>query len=281
MDAHLDLKISENPCTSDTICSSDKSNVFELILEAIAEIRKDHKRPDTESITRYVVRRSGLDKGVIEGAIHSLQISGEIYIKSIRNKESYFINKDHSINPSSNDYRDQTLTAFSHNDSFIGFLDQIATPPKATSFLSHTLDPSAHGSGNNTTSTFLNIINKLVETNADISRQLSLERMNNLTLMEEISRLRAKDSEESNYKHSQVSINAKTVENDTSNTKKDNNQNVIKIVKQQAKDSGIAMIDKSIQVNISSNTVENDAFYTKTENPMPLDNENSMQLESQ
>ena len=102
MDAHLDLKISENPCTSDTICSSDKSNVFELILEATAEIRKDHKRPDTESITKYVVRRSGLDKDVIEDAIHSLEISGEIYIKSIQNKESYFINKDHSLNPSSN-----------------------------------------------------------------------------------------------------------------------------------------------------------------------------------
>ena len=60
MDAHLDLEISENPCTSETVCSSDKSKASDLLLEAITEIREDHNRPDTESITRYVVRRSGL-----------------------------------------------------------------------------------------------------------------------------------------------------------------------------------------------------------------------------
>ena len=134
--------------------------------------------------------------------------SCEIYIKSTRNKESYFGNKEHPKNPSRNDVRDQTFTASSHNASSIGFLDQIATPPKGTSLLSHTLDPNALSSCNDTTCAFFNIINKLVDINADINRQLSLERMNNQTLLEEITRLRAKDPGETIMdKHTRVNIN--------------------------------------------------------------------------
>ena len=44
----------------------------------------------------------------IEAAIHALKESNEIYVKSIRKKESYFINKEYSKNPSVNDVRDDT-----------------------------------------------------------------------------------------------------------------------------------------------------------------------------
>lgn len=72
MDAHSDVNTSENPGTS----LESPSKLNELILDAIAELRKDHRRPGTESSTKHVVRRSGLDKDVIEDAIHSLEISG-------------------------------------------------------------------------------------------------------------------------------------------------------------------------------------------------------------
>ena len=158
-------------------------------------------------------KRSGLDKDAIEAAIHYLEKSNEIYVKLIRKRDSYFINKEHSKDPSVTDVCTDIYRGFSHNQSSIEFLDQIATPSKDTPFSSPTLEPNKFSSGNSTTLAFINIRNKLVETNADIIRQLSLERIINQNLMKEIASHKAKVSGSMIDRRVQVSITSKDVEN--------------------------------------------------------------------
>ena len=121
-----------------------------------------------------------------------------------------------------------------------------------------------------------------MEIYADINRQLSLERMNNHTLLEEITRLRAKDPGETIMdKHTRININSKKVENKALSKEESNHNIMEEIASYRAKDSGKTMIDKDIQVNITTKNMEYDAFKTKKDNSLPLDNENSKQLENQ
>ena len=209
MDATSNPSVDKNA----NICTPNKLDVSETILEAITELREDQRRPDKDSITRYVIKMSGLDKDAIEAAINSLEKSNGIYVKLIRKRESYFINKEHSKNPSVTDVCNDIYTGFSHNQSSIEYLDQIATPSKDTPFSSPTLEPNKFSSRNSTTLALLNIRNKLVERNADINRQLSLERIINQNLMEEIASHKAKVSGSMIDRRVQVSITSKDVEN--------------------------------------------------------------------
>ena len=130
MDASSNPSVDKNT----NICTPNKLDISKIILEAITELREDHRRPDKDSITRYVIKRSGLEKDAIEAAINSLEKSNEIYVKLIRKRESYFINKEHSKNPSVTDACNDIYTGFSHNQSSIEFVDQIATPQKTHHF---------------------------------------------------------------------------------------------------------------------------------------------------
>ena len=82
--------------------AKESLNAFKLtklILEAIEIIRERRKRPDKDSVTDFICSKHGLDqpgldKGEVIDTIDGLLLSGMIFARTTKGKESYFISEE-------------------------------------------------------------------------------------------------------------------------------------------------------------------------------------------
>ena len=69
----------------------DALRIIESVFEAIDAIRDRRKRPDRDSVSEYICTRNGLDKERADDVLYEMLLSGAIYTKTVKGKDSFFI----------------------------------------------------------------------------------------------------------------------------------------------------------------------------------------------
>ena len=73
---------------------ADALRLLDGVFDAIDGIRDRKKRPDRDSVSEYICSRYGLDKSRADHVLDEMLLSGAIYIKKFKGKDSFFIRNE-------------------------------------------------------------------------------------------------------------------------------------------------------------------------------------------
>ena len=68
---------------------ADNLRLLESVFDAIDAIRDRRNRPDRDSVSEYICARHGLDKERADDVLDEMLISGAIYTKMVKDKDSF------------------------------------------------------------------------------------------------------------------------------------------------------------------------------------------------
>ena len=87
------VRIKYTKCREITTVDNDADalRVLESVFDANGAIRDQRKRPDRDFVSEYICTRHGLDKEMADDVLNEMLLSGVIYTKTVKGKDSFFI----------------------------------------------------------------------------------------------------------------------------------------------------------------------------------------------